>query len=330
MAHDKLKDDFFNQMDKELDRFIDKTTSRVKAEFVEEIDCPICSGTDYSVLFIKNGLDFVRCDTCSFVYVNPRFKEDKILEGYSDSEYAESNRIWKDILLDDTQHSFNNDAYTFLLDRLKEKKPNGGKLLDVGCSVGHFMEMAREYGYSTEGVELEPEARKEAEGKGFVVHNSLLEDLGFSNGEFDIVSLLGLIEHLPDPVNFMKEVNRILPSGGVVVFNGVPNMNSLIVMSLKEKARTFNGRNHLGYYTVDTLTHLLDIAGFNISYSGTYVTGLDSVINYAQFLDPFVDLDITYLGSVMKDKLNKDRDRIEKNIIDLGLGYKIRAIGVKR
>jgi len=330
MARDKIKDNFFNQMEKELDRFVDKTTNKVKAELVEEIDCSLCSDTNYRVLFVKNGLDFVRCNSCGFVYVNPRLKEDKILEGYSDSEYAESNRIWKKVLLDDKQHSFNDNAYTFLLDRLKEKKPNGGKLLDVGCSIGHFMEIAQKYGYSTEGVELEPDAREEAEKKGFIVHDSLLENLQFSEGSFDIVSLLGLIEHLPNPVNFMKEVNRILPKNGAVVFNGVPNMNSLIVMSLQEKARTFNGRNHLGYYTIDTLSHLLDITGFDISYCGTYVTGLDSVINHAQFLDPFADMDTTYLGSAMKEKLNKNRDYIEKKIIDLDLGYKIRAIGIKR
>ena len=330
MARDNLKDIFFSKMEKELDRLVDEKTGKVKSGFVEKISCPLCSNSDYKILFIKNGLDFVRCKECSFVYVNPRLKEDKILEGYSDSEHAESNRIWKKVLLNNRQHSFNDSAYSFLLDRLKEKKPNGGKLLDVGCSIGHFMEMAQEYGYSTEGVELEPEARKEAEKKGFIVHDSLLENIQFPEGSFDVVSLLGLIEHLPNPVNFMEEVNRILSKNGAVVFNGVPNINSLIVMSLQEKARTFNGRNHLGYYTIDTLSYLLDITGFDISYCGTYVTGLDSVINHSQFLDPFADMDTTYLGSVMKDKLNKNRDHIEKNIIDMDLGYKIRAIGIKR
>ncbi len=326
MSVDKLRNKFFNQMEIELEKFVDKQTGLLKKETSEHVHCSLCNEDDYSNLFTKSGFTYVRCKSCGFVYVNPRLSDNAILEGYSDSDDAESNRIWKDVLLSKDQTVFNNDAFSFLLEKLENINPNKGKLLDVGCSIGHFMSIASDYGYDVEGIELEPEARSVAIKKGFKVSDNLLEKSNIESDFFDVVSLMGLIEHIPNPIEFMKEVRRILKHDGFVIFNGVPNINSLNNILLGSEARVFNGRNHLGYYTKKTFEFLLEETGFKVRYFGTYVPAVDSIVNKMQSLDPFEDVSYEYLDDIMVDLFENNRGVIEDLIIKYNLGYKIRAI----
>ena len=263
------------------------------------------------------------------MFVNPTLPQELINAGYGKSKPAESNRIWKDVLLSKEQQDFNDRAFNFLLDQLKELRPHKGRLLDVGCSIGHFLEVASKTGYHVEGIELEPEARNIAKKKGFRVYKERLELLDIKDNTYDVVALLGLLEHLPNPASFMKIIQRILTPGGMVLFNGLPNINSLNNMILQKEARVFNGRNHLGYYNKKTLSYLLEKTGFKIKYFGTYVPALDSIINKIQMLDPFGDLDTKYLDPAFQNIVSKHRTLLEELIVHCGMGYKIRSIAIK-
>lgn len=328
MGKDPLRDAFFEQMDTELARFVDPQTGRAKLEYVEHIPCPLCGESEYTLLFVKHGLDFVRCASCGFVYVNPRLKESIMLEGYTGDAEAASNRIWKDVLLSTEQQAFNTEAYGIVLDQIGVVRSKG-KLLDVGCSVGHFLDLAQKRGYEVEGLEVEPEALAIAQKRGFTVHADTLEAHAYAADSFDVVTLLGLIEHVPNPVGLLQDAWRILKPGGVVAVNGVPNVESLMVMVLREKARTFNGRNHVGYYSPRTLRLLFEKTGFALKWYGTYVTGLDPVINHAQFGDTFGNPDYSFLPDTFCTLLESGRRNIEEWIITNDLGYKLRAVAIK-
>lgn len=325
MARDALRDAFFEQMHDELLRFVDPATGKARADLVEHIPCPLCAGTVYNVLFTKLGLDFVRCGKCSFVYVNPRLKEDVVIKGYTGDAEAESNRIWKKVLESPEQQAFNTVAFDRLLDQLG----GAGRVLDVGCSVGHFLLRAQARGYEVEGLEIEPEALAAARAAGLTVHEATLEEKQYPDASFDVVALLGLIEHVPNPRGLLREVHRILRPGGAVVFNGVPNVESLMVMVLREEARTFNGRNHLGYYSPRTLQYVLDAEHFALSWLETYVAGLDAVVNCGMFMPPFGDVPEA-LPEPIKALLTTGRSEAEEWICRHGLGYKIRAVARKQ
>jgi len=326
MAKDITRDKFFAEMEKELKRFVDTRTGLLDNKYSVYIDCPLCRKNNFKKLFDKSGFTYVRCSECTFVFVNPRLNEDSILEGYSESNHAESNRIWKEVLETNQQQSFNTQAYSFLLKELKKLGKVSGKLLDVGCSIGHFMSLAKQFGFEAEGVELEPQARAAAIKKGFIVKDHLIENSSYEDKSFDVVSLLGLIEHLPNPLDFMQHIRRILKDDGFILFNGVPNINSINNIMLGSKARVFNGRNHLGYYTKRTFLKLMSDSGFEVVFFDTYVTALDSIINTIQGLDPFDDVSYDLLDVKIKSLLKENRSIVEKFILDNELGYKIRAI----
>ena len=82
------RNDFFAQRDRETDALVDLKTGKVFKNLVVLVDCPLCNSKRFSVLFSKNGFDFVRCKKCSLVYVNPQLQEEKMIDYYNDSSLS--------------------------------------------------------------------------------------------------------------------------------------------------------------------------------------------------------------------------------------------------
>lgn len=105
-------------------------------------------------------------------------------------------------------------------------------VLDVGCGTGAFLDMARQNGMVTHGLELNKAAAKNAEAKGHIVFNELLSELnpGTFNERFDLITLFQVLEHVPDPVQMMHQAAKLLRPGGCVSV-AVPNARGLPALS---------------------------------------------------------------------------------------------------
>ncbi|PIR93149.1 hypothetical protein COT99_02305 [Candidatus Falkowbacteria bacterium CG10_big_fil_rev_8_21_14_0_10_43_10] len=322
------RDKFFDQIDGELKKITNPATGEVYSNLTAAIDCPLCGVRKDEPLFTKQGFRFVRCQDCGIIYVNPQMLPGKLVDEYREDSAA--NRSWKDILLSPAQVEFNNKNYGIILD-VVERYQRKGRVLDIGCSFGHFLDLARRRGFTVEGMELENEAVKYARKElNLTIHQKVLVEAGFAGGEFDIAAALGVLEHVSDPLNFLKDINRILKPEGVLVLT-LPNVVSLVCMVLKEKARCFTGRNHLTYFSLPTLDKMLNKAGFKIVYQESYVSGINSITNELQSLNPFADLEFKYLpaefSGLLQDRNKKQQ--LEDLICRLGLGYKLRAVAKK-
>jgi SAM-dependent methyltransferase len=97
------------------------------------------------------------------------------------------------------------------------RNPNSGvenpKILDVGCGTGANLEMLANFGAS-EGVDVSDDALEFCRAKGLTVHKGLAEKLPFADESFDIVTALDVVEHLDDDVAGLKEMHRVLKTGG--------------------------------------------------------------------------------------------------------------------
>ncbi len=91
------------------------------------------------------------------------------------------------------------------------------RILDVGCGTGANLEMLSQFG-DAEGVDVSDDALEFCRAKGLKVHKGLAEELPFEDGEFDIVTALDVVEHLDDDIAGLKEMNRVLRSGGKALF----------------------------------------------------------------------------------------------------------------
>ena len=103
--------------------------------------------------------------------------------------------------------------------------PNG-KGLDIGCGNGKFIRDMNSLGWQFEGVEFNPIAVDMCRKAGLKVFHGDLHAAAFRDNSFDIVSTRHVIEHIPDPVNFINEIARILKKGGQLVIK-TPNSRAL-------------------------------------------------------------------------------------------------------
>ncbi len=321
---------FFEERDKELDKLVDPKTGKVFEHLVKKINCLLCHSPNFTVLFTKNGFDFVRCSNCAHVYVNPQANEEAVVKQYN--EESDTNDAGFDFLSSEKHQEIRGKLYNYFLDKIQDQVPSG-RVLDIGCSVGGFLHTAKERGYDTLGLELNERTAKYAEEMyGVKVERKLLHECGFEDNSFDLVTMFGVIEHLPEPIDVVKDIYRILKPGGI--FLGIcPNVQSLVCMTLHEMSRTFTGRLHLSYFSEDTLRYLFSNLGWkneNIEVNTCY-TGKDSMINSFQFLDPFGDEIYDFLPKKFRDFiLDPENEKIlENKMNELGIGLKLRFIAQK-
>ncbi len=93
----------------------------------------------------------------------------------------------------------------------------GGRMLDVGCGNGRFLNSMRAFGWTVEGVEFSAAGVRSARLSGLTVHHGDLASAGFADACFDLVTARHVIEHIPEPQPFMAELARILRPGGRLV-----------------------------------------------------------------------------------------------------------------
>jgi SAM-dependent methyltransferase len=101
------------------------------------------------------------------------------------------------------------------------------RFLDVGCGNGEFAGILQSAGWEVAGVEPdEAAAAIPSQYLGVAVHVGYLDTVGFDDGEFDLIRLSHVLEHLDDPVQALARCYRLLRPGGRLLIS-TPNLNSL-------------------------------------------------------------------------------------------------------
>ena len=173
------------------------------------VTCLLCAAPQPRKLFFRNGKWFWFCNRCEPVFVHdiyPEFLQDVDSlddpEGYA--HYAEATARQR-------------REYADLFERMERDRVRG-RLLEVGCSGGAFLRCATDAGWRCTGIEILPSmARLAREKHGLDVRTSDLFAAGFADGEFDVVYMNEVIEHIVEPVPLLTEARRVVRPGGLVV-----------------------------------------------------------------------------------------------------------------
>jgi SAM-dependent methyltransferase len=308
LDRDTGRDRYFEARERELEALVP----------TRKVDCPLCGSAEHAPLFTKQGFTFVRCGDCGLVFVNPQLEEEAVLEQY---RTATTNDLWFDVLTSDRQQELDRAKFAEVLDALE---PYRGRLLDVGCSIGLFLHLAVERGWKGVGLEPAPRARDHArEVYGLDVRPVPLDEAGFAAGTFDAVTLLSVLEHATDPLTLLHECARVLRPRGVL-YVIVPNVESLACRVLGAETRTFDGRNHLVYFSQATLAEALRRAGFEVLGTSTRIGSLGPVLARAAGRRPYGDED-----HPLSAFLAAHADELERDVERLGLGYKLHCLATK-
>ncbi len=175
--------------------------------------CPSCDSVKSKKWGEKDGYTLVSCKGCNAVFVS-------MIPESTNSIYDKS------YFVGGNEHGYTNydrdkepmhETFELYLKHIERVIGRKGRLLDIGCATGFFMEVAKNHGWEVEGIEISEYAAEVGRAKGLSIKTGTLENVSFPEKSFDVVTLLDVVEHLKDPKPVLTEVRKLLKGGGVVV-----------------------------------------------------------------------------------------------------------------
>jgi 2-polyprenyl-3-methyl-5-hydroxy-6-metoxy-1,4-benzoquinol methylase len=228
---------------------------------LREMPCLFCGVQDEQLRFRDAPFRVVTCRRCGLVYVNPRLPSDRLHDMYQEA-YWTSDRACE---FGYTEYLAEAPLYlrTYRLRRhvILSRKPAPGRVLDVGCAAGFFLQVMQELGWEPTGVELSaPMVRHATEVLGLPdIRRGDLLTLELPADHFDVVTLWDVIEHLEDPVAHLAAAARTLKPDGLLVIE-TQNVASLFARLLGRKWHHYKHAEHLYHFDPASLARLLDRA----------------------------------------------------------------------
>jgi len=250
------------QMKEDLRIYWDKDSDSLDLEKVEEVRCSLCDSLPPSAstaLFKKYHFPYLRCPHCFLVYVSPRPKLKYIEEQYKKGRFTHA---FRDIYLPSAQYRM----ATIFRERVEDiimPRVRSGRLLDIGCSSGHFLKVAYEHNFDIYGIEPNPDMAKFASEELRLpnIKCGILKDDTYPGEYFDVITLWDVLEHVLNPNELLRLVFSFLKQDGWV-FAYTENLDSFNFFITGSDSEMFAPDVHLRHYTPNTFRAQFEKAGF--------------------------------------------------------------------
>jgi hypothetical protein len=224
---------------------------------VPEATCAACGQTDARPLYEVNGFQIVRCSCGLARTVLPNgfdpstiYTEEYFQGGHRDgyADYEGSG--------DELRHEFRRIL------RALCKHVSGGKLIELGCAFGFFLEEASS-AFTTCGVEISDHARAVCTGKRLDVVREATPEFLASHGPFDAAVMLDVLEHMQDPGDMLDRLRESMrPGAQLLVTTG--DYGSLLARVMGKRWRLMTPPQHLWFFSPRTVSALLERHGFRV------------------------------------------------------------------
>jgi 2-polyprenyl-3-methyl-5-hydroxy-6-metoxy-1,4-benzoquinol methylase len=144
---------------------------------------------------------------------------------------------------------------------LPRRPDKGRRLLDVGFGNGGFLKLAREMGWSAQGIDFDPKAVAVAREQGLDVRCASVDDLLQEDARYDVITISHVIEHVYDPIELLGTLYRLLEPGGYLWLE-TPNLESAGARRFGRDWMALDPPRHLLLFTSRSLRTSLEKAGF--------------------------------------------------------------------
>ena len=294
------------------------------AEIQYHSKCIVCDSTKLKDLSGYEKVGLCQCGDCKMVFMKEIPTLDQLTECYKNYSYDKAVFVSPITI----------KRYNEILDGF-EKYRSTGRLLDVGCGVGLFLEVAIARGWEVYGTEYSERAVEICESKGINMKRGALAAKDFGGLEFDVVTSFEVIEHISNPQEDMREIITLMRKGGLF-YCTTPNFNALMRYYLKTDYDIIGFPEHLSYYTPSTLRFICERMGLT-----TLKVKADGISLSRITRSMSKDKNVAIVGKDSQDE--KLRESMENNIFlqgvkslanaffnTTGLGYALKGYFVKK
>jgi SAM-dependent methyltransferase len=218
----------------------------------------LCDSKSFTKQFRKGQWDIVKCDGCGLSFVSPLPTKQIIDEFYNEHKQSSAERI--EIYLKTRASRERRDKSKLkLLEKIQGAR---GRLLDIGCGMGLFVKNAVNAGWKAQGIDLDRDmieyGRKTF---GADLSCAMLNEL--PGAYFDVITMFNLLDHLHTPLDFLKEVKRVLKPNGVIYTN-LHDAGGWKAKKYQKDWGAYCPPMHLYYYSPHTLEILVNKVGLKI------------------------------------------------------------------
>jgi SAM-dependent methyltransferase len=269
--------------------------------------CNVCGAAvdrDRDLRWRKDGHDILRCPSCGTHFRAELPSAEALAEIYGPAYFAASEgQGYADYLGEEANHRLNARARLELLE--PARRP--GRLLDVGCAAGFFLDEARKRGWSVTGVDFAPEMAGHArERLGLDVRPGSFAEAELEPGSFDAVTMWDYVEHSVDPAGDLRRAAALLVPAGVLALS-TGDVASVASRLSGSRWHLLTPRHHNFFFTRASLERAVRDAGFEIlrsryassRYSVRYLLHKLRTLGDAAFLGRLAEgVGRTRLGSV--------------------------------
>ncbi len=193
---------------------------------LESVSCNLCRSKKAFFLSkvlispIREVSTLVKCRNCGLVYVNPRHPV-KVEKEFYASAYHEAQKpeVWKEDRLPFFKKSIKKiNSYARSGDRALSA-PGREKLLDIGCGMGFFLDLARKSGWEVKGVDISDSAVAYGREKlGLDIFKGELKEGKFADRSFEVITSWNVLDQYYDPLGLAQETARLLKPDGMAFF----------------------------------------------------------------------------------------------------------------
>ena len=238
---------------------------------MENVKCNFCGSATYDSLGIFRDITFeipgefpyVQCRQCNLIYLQLRPTPEEI-QRYYPSEYQPYKQAIQDERLPWMRWARWRNINRFCQIVQESTNLKTGRILDVGCSTGIFLDAMRYQGWETTGVETSENAVQYARQRfNLDVFHGQLHELQSRPGCFDVITLWNVIEHLYQPLETFVEAFRLLKHDGVLLLV-YPSWESIDRRLFGSSWVGFDAPRHLYVFPRSVMIKMLAAAGYEI------------------------------------------------------------------
>lgn len=229
------------------------------------IPCPGCGHEDSRPAFDKDGFAFRRCCACGSLFVSPRPDV-----GCFDRFYREgaAAAYWEDVFFPAVSTARKRLLFAPKARKVARLCRQAGiapeTIADVGAGLGHFLlELRRVFpGVRAIAVEPHPGMAGLCREQGLEAMETTAEKVD-AGGVADLVTTMEVIEHVPDPLAFVRGVARLARPGGRVLMTGLC-ADGFDIVTLGARSRPISPPVHINFFSVRGITALCQRAGLEV------------------------------------------------------------------